>query len=88
MINDTTMQRLNEVHDAISLAAFIQELRKDLNADDDFKKVHSLDTYLEAMEAWLVDTKPTHPDVDSSVELPRDAWRMVSEVLFIGAIYD
>lgn len=86
------MLRLHEQVDRIQgpddLANFILALRSDLLENPEKWEQDTLESYLESIAAWLVDTKPKGPNVEQTEPLSADAWRMIGEVLYMGRIYE
>lgn len=85
---DKLNQRMSEVHDAHTLAAFLHELRNDLKNYRDEWENWSLDDYLESIGAFLEDVNPTHPDTKSESSLGTEAWQMMAMIFLAGKYYE
>lgn len=81
-------EQLARVQGAADLAAFIVALRADLISHPERWQQNTLESYFESMAAWLIDVKPTGPDLEQVIPLPPDAWRMIGEVLFAASMYE
>ena len=69
------------------LAAFIAALRLDLAANPEEWENHTLERFLEAMEAWIRDMDGYFKNMGQPVvDVPN--WRTLADILYASKIYE
>jgi hypothetical protein len=69
-----------EKSDVMFLVERLRDLRRDLRDNPDEWQNHTLEDYLEAIEAWLEDTKERAPH--------EPTWEFVAGLFAVGKIYE
>jgi len=78
--------RVLEVQNREQLAAFVTALRVDLATQPDDWTNADLDSFLEALSAWLADAPAYYQNTG---QLPPDsAWRVLADALAAARIYE
>jgi hypothetical protein len=79
------LQDAERVSDRQSLAAFARLLSDDFShrsRGDDWENL-TIDDFLESISGWLEDA----PELDD-LALPSEAWRVATELLYMGKVYE
>lgn len=71
----------DRVHDAASLASFVEALRRDLSAHPEAWENPTLDRFLGAMAGWITDARAEPPTA-------AEAWQHFARALHAGRTYE
>ncbi len=80
-------QQLEKVKTKQELIVFIKSLRDDFKNNKDDWQNWTLESYLEAVEAWLNDSDGLPMNTGQKIE-ELSKWELVATILYVGKIYE
>jgi hypothetical protein len=79
-------EKLRLIESKDDLGEFVGQLLEDLNSNPNAWENETLDRYLEAMQAWILDSEAS--DQKAGVVRPEPTWRTFAEILSAARIYE
>lgn len=83
----SNMKKIQQIEDAKDLAQFIEDLMQDYRSDSPEWENKTLLTYLEAMSAWVKDSRGYYRNNSQSFP-DKEAWQVVALALLAARGYE
>lgn len=78
---------INEIRTKEDLLKFLSALRKDLVINKENWENPTLESYLEAMEAWVEGMESYYVNTNQSIP-EQPTWRVLADILYASKIYE
>ena len=79
-------EKLRLIESKYDLGEFVGQLLEDLNSNPNAWENETLDRYLEAMQAWILNSEASDQKTDAV--RPEPTWRTFAEILSPARIYE